>query len=153
MESLIAKDSEALKSIMTPSLLNQEGLDDEVDEFLNFIDGDIINHSEPKGHISSWKKRDNKIIQRLMSGYINSIETSTGKHYSVHHFSMDIYDKAPGEQGVYCITMVNTDQYDSDKGYPSGARVTIGKKLNAYYNELDQEEIRMMEEGEYNYEG
>ena len=44
------KDKEGLKSVFSNHIEETHDLDKEIDEFFEFIDGNIISYDEPEGH-------------------------------------------------------------------------------------------------------
>ena len=50
MECIINKNKEGLKSVFSKHIAETHDLDKEIDEFFEFIDGEIVSHGDPEGY-------------------------------------------------------------------------------------------------------
>lgn len=46
VEALKTRDGNKLKSVLAPDLRKQQGIDGEIRDFVNFIDGNIVSHDD-----------------------------------------------------------------------------------------------------------
>ena len=124
LNSILNKDKEKIKSFMPKNLQELPETDMQINEFFNFIDGDIISYSNPKSEI---KFNSNNSI--TFEGIISNIKTNEGKNYEINFEYTD-------ELGIYNIILMNSDTYDKRKGIPISERVYIGNIFYAYNNKL-----------------
>lgn len=129
LNSVISKDSDMLKSLLTPSVQESPEVDEQIETFLNFINGNVISYSKPRGSLSSQKKRSGKIVQEFLSGRTINIETDSENKYAIYHHAINISAEMPDEIGVYNITIVDVTPYDSEQEYPEYKNAIIGKPL------------------------
>ena len=132
MESLISKDAATLENMLSSGIRSRPETKEQIEEFLNYIDGNIIDYSEPTGGINSKKVRDGKVVFQQIYGDVLEVKTDTGKKYRVQYCAIqkDTYQK--DKEGVYCISVFDTELYNSENNYPESGISTIG---DVYYSE------------------
>ena len=121
MAALQSDDTETFKSYLCPKIHDTHpDLDDEIREFFDFIDGDIISyhawaaaaggHTTPKG----WD-------EKFFSADVENIETSSGTTYNIQYYYNLIYEDHPELLGIKEICITTSDaEYDQQTGYPPG---------------------------------
>ena len=127
IEYVITKDNEGLKSLFTPESSLSSTLEQEIEDFLNFIDGNIISYDKIYGGRDNAKLRYGKAVYEKLYGKVSNIKTDTGKNYEIRHYAISVDEEKTDEIGVYCIIIVDLDTYDSDIGYPDYGKRIIGQ--------------------------
>ena len=107
MECIVNKDKEGLKSVFSKHIAQTHDLDKEIDEFFEFIDGEIVSHGEPEGYEGGYKMRDGGYTEKVLTGKISNIQTNKGDDYSVRIRMYSIYKENSDHVGVSIINIVN----------------------------------------------
>ena len=86
MEALKTKDKEKLKKVLAKAMQNQENIDEEIDNLMNFIDGNIVSYDI--GGVSSPRGRSDEDgwVYRVYDGETENIVTDTGKKYKLKYY-------------------------------------------------------------------
>ena len=105
MECVVNKDKEGLKSIFSKHVAETHDLDKEIDEFFEFIDGDIISYDEPEGNEGGYTRRDGEYTEKELTGVIRNIQTDKGKIYSIGYRSYYIYKSNEDYVGIQIINI------------------------------------------------
>ena len=107
MECIVNQDKEGLKSVFSKYISQTHDLDKEIDEFFEFIDGEIVSHGEPEGYEGGYKMRDGGYTEKVLTGKISNILTNKGDDYSVRIRMYSIYKENSDHVGVSIINIVN----------------------------------------------
>lgn len=126
-DSVRNHDKEKLKSLFCKKLQETHDLDKEIDEFFDFIDGEIISYDEPDGGPGVGKRtaEDGLIIDQI-TGEIYNIKTDTGKTYSIVECAYRIYKSDESLVGITGIRIIDEDKLEKE-----------GKLLEGYYYDID----------------
>lgn len=122
LQGVVTHDADMLKNILISPMQNSDEIDRQVSDFLDFVDGNVISHSDPRGSISSESMRDGEITSMGLSGHVSEILTDTGRKYLIRDDAVEISSILPDEFGVYYIFM-----RDITDGL--GEFITIGDEL------------------------
>ena len=123
------KDLDSLKEILCEKLKSKDDIEVEIQELFDFIDGNIISYDEPIGRVRGGKTTPEETILKKAGGHIESIVTDTGRHYLIQ-FSSCIINKGNEDYiGVYSITILDKDKYDSETGYSEDGAKAFGIEL------------------------
>jgi len=111
MKCVVNKDKEGLKSVFSKHIAETHDLDNEIDEFFGFIDGEIISYDEPVGRESGASMENGEYIERRLNGWTKNIMTGTGKKYHISFMIYQIYKEDEDKVGVKRITIIDkTDE-------------------------------------------
>ena len=135
MEALKAKDKEKLKKVLAKAMQNQENIDEEIDNLMNFIDGNIVSYDDigiaSPGRGSS---DEQGLIYRVYDGETENIITDTGKKYKLHYATYYVNRNHQDYVGVIQIKLCDTEIYTEENDYPQNGMCGI------YLKEDDDEE-------------
>ena len=106
MECIVNKDKEGLKSVFSKHIAETHNLDKEIDEFFEFIDGEIISYDEPEGYEGGYRMRYGEYTEKVLTGEINNILTKNGANYSVGMRMYSIYKENRDHEGVSIINII-----------------------------------------------
>ena len=135
MEALKTRDAEKLKEVLAKAMQNQENIDEEINNLINFIDGNIISYDDTMGVSSNSGRSDEKgWIYREYSGEIENIVTDTGKKYRLKFYNYYINRKHKDYEGVIEVKVYDTERYTEENDYPKDGKCGI------YLNGEDDEE-------------
>lgn len=134
MEALKKKDKEELKNVLAKALQNQENIDEEIDNLMNYIEGNIVSYdigavSSPRG-----KSDEDGWIYRVYDGETQNIITDTGKKYELKFYMYYVNRNHKDYEGVTQIELHDTEIYTQENDYPANGRCGI------YLKEEDDEE-------------
>ena len=119
MEALKTRDAEKLKQVLAKALQDQENIDEEINNFINFIDGNIISHDDigvtSPGRGSS---DEEGLIFRVYSGETRNIVTDTGKKYRLEFFTYYVNRNHKDYEGVFQVWLEDTEIYTEENDYP-----------------------------------
>lgn len=107
MESLKVKDKEKLKKALAEAMQNQENIDEEIDNLINFIDGNIVSYDEPGGSVQTKESTQQGITLEALSGCTRNIVTDSGKKYETEFYSYHINEEHADYVGVSMIVIYN----------------------------------------------
>ena len=126
MEALKAKDKEKLKKVLARALQNQENIDEEINNLINFIDGNIISYDDigiaSPGKGSSDEKG---LIYEVYDGGTKNIVTDTGKKYYLHYATYYVNRNHQDYVGVIQIKVCDTEIYTEKNNYPQNGMCGI----------------------------
>jgi hypothetical protein len=126
MEYIKDGDIESLKNLFCLTIQNTHNLDKEIAEALEFIDGEIVSHDEPKGSTGAGKMREEGWIELGLSGRIENILTDTGKIYRIRFHSYAIYKANEDNVGITSMNILS-EEYNRENNLPAWAKHTIGE--------------------------
>jgi len=129
MECIVNKDKEGLKSVFSKHIAETHDLDKEIDEFFNFIDGEIISYDAPEGNEGGYTRKDGEYTEKVLNGYIRKIETDNKKHYEIISNSYYIYKNNKEYEGVFYLSIINKDLWGGKKGYPEYGIRIVGEQM------------------------
>lgn len=116
MECIVNKDKEGLKSVFSKNIAETHDLDKEIDEFFDFIDGEIISYDEPEGHEGGYAMKDGEYTDKKLYGWTENVISDTGKEYDINFLMYEIYTSNEKNIGVKRITITDkTDGNDEKK--------------------------------------
>jgi len=129
MNCFIAKDENALYSILSPKIQNSSRTKEEIRIAFDFIDGEIISYDLPTdtgggGH----SIREGKIVSDNMTPRIYNVITNSGKRYTIGFQYFLIFEEDENVVGVYTMLISLMD----DESPLNGAfieRIKIGGLL------------------------
>ena len=126
MECVVNKDKEGLKSVFSKHIAETHDLDKEIDEFFEFIDGEIVTYDEPEGHEGGYSIEYGEYIEKKLSGDIDNVKTDKGKTYSIGYQSYYIYKSNEDYIGVGIINIVDEDTWVTYDTYVKVEQCSIG---------------------------
>ena len=134
MEALKAKDKEKLKNVLAKAMQNQENIDEEIDNLMNFIDGNIVSYDI--GGVSSPRGRSDEDgwVYRVYDGETENIVTDTGKKYELKYYMYYVNRNHKDYEGVTQVELYDTEIFTQENDYPASGRCGI------YFKEEDDEE-------------
>ena len=116
MECIVNQDKEGLKSVFSKYISETHDLDKEIDEFFEFIDGEIVSYDEPIGREGGASLAYGEYREKELNGHIENIITNKGEKYLVSFMMYQIYKVNEDKVGVKRITIVDkTDENNSMK--------------------------------------
>ena len=119
MEALKAKDKEKLKKVLAKALQNQENIDEEINNLINFIDGNIISYDDIGTASPGKGSSDEKgLIYEVYDGETENIVTDTGKKYELEYFMYYVNRNHKDYEGVFQIWLYDTEIYTEENNYP-----------------------------------
>lgn len=135
IEALKAKDKEKLKKVLAKAMQNQENIDEEIYNLINFIDGNIISYDDiglaSPGEGSS---DEQGLIYEVYDGETQNIVTDTGKKYELEYFMYYVNRNHKDYEGVFQVWLEDTEIYTEENDYPDNGRCGI------YLNKENDEE-------------
>ena len=126
MECIVNKDKEGLKSVFSKHIAETHDLDKEIDEFFEFIDGEIISYDEPEGYEGGYTMRDGGYTEKELYGEIDNIKTDKGKTYSIGYQSYSIYKSKESYVGVRIVNIRDEDTRIRFDTYADVEQYSIG---------------------------
>ena len=126
LEAIENDEPEKIKELFCERLLKEhDDIDREIEEFIHFIDGDIISvgkqWGDPAGH--STKYPYGLTYERYI-GQILDIETNTGNRYRINFYGYNVNIYSPDEIGIVSLTIIDWDKY-KETGNSEGIRYDI----------------------------
>ena len=126
MEALKAKDKEKLKKVLAKALQNQENIDEEINNLINFIDGNIISYDDIGTASPGKGSSDEKgLIYEVYDGETKNIVTDTGKKYHLHYATYYVNRNHQDYVGVIQIKVCDTEIYTEKNNYPQNGMCGI----------------------------
>lgn len=133
MEALKARDKEKLKKVLAKAMQNQENIDEEIDNLINFIDGNIVSYDDIGLALPGEGSSDEEgWIYRVYDGETENIVTDTGKKYDLHYAIYYVNRNHQDYVGVIQIKLWDTEIYTEENNYPQNGMYGIYLKENAY---------------------
>jgi len=126
MECIVNKDKEGLKSVFSKHIAETHDLDKEIDEFFEFIDGEIVSYDEPEGHEGGYKMKEGEYTEKKLYGEIDNIKTDKGKTYSIGYQSYSIYKSNEEYVGVRIVNIRDEDTRIRFDTYAEVEQYSIG---------------------------
>lgn len=118
IECVVNKDKEGLKAVFSKHISETHDLDKEIDEFFEFIDGEIASYDEPEGRECGGIIYYGECRERELNGWTENIMTDTGKKYRISFMMYQICKSNPDYVGVELITITDkTDTKDGERRY------------------------------------
>ena len=114
MECVVNKDKEGLKSVFSKYIAETHDLDKEIDEFFEFIDGEIVSYDAPDGHEGGYTMEDGGYKVKELYGEIDEIKTDKGRRYSIGYQLYYIYITNEKREGISVITIIDEDSWAKD---------------------------------------
>lgn len=112
MESLKNKDSQLLKGMFSEYIKDHYSeLDDDIDEIISFIDGNIVSCDTTIIGTPGYSKDEFEYIYRYRYGEINNIITDNGNHYALRYYVVSEEKNKLDHIGIYEICIENQSQY------------------------------------------
>ena len=126
LEAIENDEPEKIKELLCEGVLEEhEDIDREIEEFIHFIDGDIISvgrqYGFPAGHTTEFPSG---LIYERYSGQIYDIETTTGKKYFLSFYGYNVNLVSPDKIGIYTLSIAEWD-WDADVAIDECERYTI----------------------------
>ena len=135
MEALKAKDKEKLKNVLAKAMQNQENIDEEIDNLMNFIDGNIVSYDDVElAFPGEGKSDEDGWIYRVYDGETENIITDTGKKYELKYYMYYVNRNHKDYEGVTQVELYDTEIFTQENDYPASGRCGI------YFKEEDDEE-------------
>lgn len=126
MEALKAKDKVKLKQVLAKALQSQVNIDEEINNLINFIDGNIISYDDigiaSPGRGSSDEKG---LIYEVYDGETENIVTDKGKRYELEYFMYYVNRNHKDYEGVFQVILYDTEIYTQENNYPANGRCGI----------------------------
>lgn len=118
MEALKARDKEKLKQVLAKALQNQENIDAEIDNLINFIDGNIISYDIGLALPGRGSSDEKGLIYEVYDGKTQNIVTDKGKRYYLHYATYYVNRNHQDYVGVIQIKLCDTEIYTEKNNYP-----------------------------------
>ena len=134
MEALKAKDKEKLKKVLAKAMQNQENIDEEIDNLMNFIDGNIVSYDIGGVSSPSGETDEDGWVYRVYDGETENIITDTGKKYELKYYMYYVNRNHKDYEGVTQVELYDTEIFTQENDYPASGRCGI------YFKEEDDEE-------------
>ena len=128
IEYVVNKDKEGLKSVFSKHISETHNLDKEIDEFFEFIDGEIVSYDTPEGSMGGGRKRDGEYVERTTGGQIENIITSTGNKYMISFMTYYICEENKDKEGVSVLGVVDANSYKGEIPYQTYDECVVGEQ-------------------------
>ena len=128
IECVVRKDKEGLKSVFSKHISETHNLDKEIDEFFEFIDGEIVSYDTPEGSMGGGRKRDGEYVERTTGGQIENIITSTGNKYMISFMTYYICEENKDKEGVSVLGVVDANSYKGEIPYQTYDEYVVGEQ-------------------------
>lgn len=100
-------DVAGLKKLFCPKILSgYSGLDDEINEAMNFFEGQVISHDNFQ-HPCSSQKEKGKWVRYEYSPYMNNIKTDKNKTYNIKFYLITIWENDVDRVGISEINITD----------------------------------------------
>lgn len=126
IDCTIRRDIEGIKEMFCEEIQETHDLDEEIEELLDFIDGNIISYDEPDGKPSGSSSDWDGVIDQAISGYIDEIKTDKGGRYRINVYGFTEHRNHKEYIGITCMDIIDKALYDEKNSYPDEAEVAIG---------------------------
>ena len=128
MECVVNKDKEGLKSVFSKHIAETHDLDKEIDEFFEFIDGEIVSYDEPVGREGGAYMEYGEYIEKELNGSVVNIKTNNKRNYEILFDSYYIYKRNKDYEGVFYLAIIDSDVWGIN-GYSEQGIKTIGEQM------------------------
>ena len=119
MEALKEKDNDKLKGVLAEAFQNQENIDEEIDNLINFIDGNIISYDEIDiASLGRGSSDEKGMIYRMYDGETENIVIDSGKKYKLKYYMYYVNRNHKDYEGIIQIWLEYTELYIEENDYP-----------------------------------
>ncbi len=118
IEAVEKGDKKAIKKMCSEEFKSIVNFDEQLDEFFEFIDGEIVSYDEPDGWCQGWMREELGTTEESLEGEIDNIKTDEGKTYRISFFSDSINKEYPECVGINGLGIYNEGTYVEGSGYP-----------------------------------
>ena len=119
MEALKEKDNDKLKGVLAEAFQNQENIDEEIDNLINFIDGNIISYDEIDiASLGRGSSDEKGMIYRMYDGETENIVIDSGKKYKLKYYMYYVNRNHKDYEGIIQIWLEDTELYIEENDYP-----------------------------------
>ena len=127
MEYVVKKDKEGLKSMFSEYVSETHDLDKEIDEFFEFIDGEIISYDEPDGDETYVEQSpaEGKINKQL-GGIVYNVRTTNGRNYTISFSSYYVYNTNKDKIGIEILGILDEDSWGGEAPYKTVDKYSVG---------------------------
>lgn len=128
LQGVLNKDAEAIADLFCPYVKeNYPNLEEDIADWIEFIDGDILSYDAPKGARGGGTTTAmDGVVKQNISGRIANVKTSSGKTYRIGHGGYSVYKEHPDYVGVTSVTIFAEDLHDDENHcWPEGSKYTI----------------------------
>ena len=99
------KDVDGIEQLFNLYFQNEEKLRDDIEDFLDYIDGEIVDYNiNFRGEVGSWIE-DGKWVEQEVQTNLENIITDTGTKYFIVFREYMIYKKDETKEGVCLLTL------------------------------------------------
>ena len=126
MECIVNKDKERLKSVFSKHISETHDLDKEIDEFFEFIDGEIVSYDEPEGYEGGYTMEYGKYKEKELQGKIKNIKTNKDEKYRIRIHIYQIHENDKDKVGVDYISVLDENSWIGEGAYRTAEKYIIG---------------------------
>jgi len=129
MNCFIAKDENALYSILSPKIQNSKKTKEEIRIAFDLIEGEIVSYDLPTDTGGGGRSvKDGKVVSDNMTPSVYNIMTSLDKRYEIGFQYFLIFEEDKDVEGIYTIII---DLMDEERAHIGGflERIKIGGLL------------------------
>ena len=110
-EGLKNKDKDRIEAVFSENqmLKHHRKIDKGIDEAFEFINGEIVDYKSIYGGGAGGKVRNYEWIEKFYDGYIDLIQTDTGKEYTINYGGCLIDDKDSDNIGIFYFEISEKD--------------------------------------------
>lgn len=119
LEAIKNDEPEKIKELFCPRLLREhDDIDTEIEELIQFVDGNIISVGKRWGNRGQRSTRypDGLVFERY-KGEVFEIITDTGRRYELRFEGDSANIEAPSHIGLLYLTIVDSDKYEETGDY------------------------------------
>ena len=119
VEAIQNDEPEKIKELFCERLLEEhDNIDQEIEEFIHFIDGEIISVGRQSGRRGMHSTQyPYGIVFEAYEGDIYDIETDTGKKYRISFGGINVDITSPDIIGIEYITVTDLEKYEETGNY------------------------------------
>ncbi|MCM1090665.1 MAG: DUF5104 domain-containing protein [Muribaculum sp.] len=128
LQGVLDKDAKAIADLFCPYMKeNYPNLEEEIGNWIEFIDGDILSYDAPEGRRGGGATTAvDGVVEQSISGKIENVKTSSGKTYRIGHGGYSVYKEHPDYVGVTSVTIFDEDLHDDENHcWPEGSKYVI----------------------------
>ena len=126
MECIVNKDKQGLKSVFSEHISETHDLDKEIDEFFEFIDGEIVSYDEPEGYEGGYTMEYGKYKEKELQGEIKNIKTNKDEKYGISIHIYQIHENDKDKVGVNYISVLDENSWIGEGAYRTAKKYIIG---------------------------
>ena len=115
VECIINKDKEGMKTVFSKHTAEICDLDEEIEDFFTFFEGNITSYDEPNDYGGGYILKDGEYVEKEVGGRMKNIKTDTGAEYYLFFSSYQVCKKNKDYEGVEYILIVNETDKDNKK--------------------------------------